>query len=165
MGHHELEFISRRASWVDGEFDQLRKLVRKYKVCWEVWPEYHIDREGKRIQIGFELNLIGSHDHSEKILEPGCPECMKIYEDLSRIAHWIIPQVEGDILYEIGIFDASIHYSSQRRFRPEIILTVKILHKEGFDRPTDASEVQSLKEMEEKLERLGARKGNWGSLQ
>jgi hypothetical protein len=164
MGHYEPDFISEGASRVDGEFDYLRKLVRKHKVSWEVWPEYHIDREGKRIQIGFELNLIGTHDHSEKIIEPGSPECMKIYESLSRIAHWITPR-EEDTLYEIGIFDASIHYSSQRRFRPEIILTAKILHKEGFDRPTDASEVQSLKEMEEKLERLGARKGNWGTLQ
>ncbi len=132
-------------------------------MCWEVWPEYHIDRDGKRIQIGFELNLIGTHGHSEPIIEPGCPECMKLYEDLSRIAHWIIPKEEFDTLYEIGIFDASIHYSSQRRFLPEVILTIKILHREGFDGPTDSHEVQVLKEMEEKLEKLGARKGSWGS--
>jgi hypothetical protein len=90
---------------------------------------------------------------------------MKIYEDLSRIAHWIIPKEEFDTLYEIGVFDASIHYSSKRRFKPEVILTIKILHREGFDRPTDSHEVRVLKEMEEKLERLGARKGSWGSQQ
>jgi len=88
---------------------------------------------------------------------------MKIYEDLSRIAHWIIPKEESDGLYEIGVFDASVHYSSQRRFRPEIVLTIKILHGEGFDRPTDSGCVQVLKEMEGKLEKLGARRGSWGS--
>ena len=154
-------FIVRRNSFVEEEFDRLQELVRRCKVCWEVWPEYHIDRDGKKIQIGFELNLIGTHGHSEKITEPGCPECMKIYEDLGRIAHWIIPKEERDNLYEIEVFDASIRYSSQRRFRPEVILTIKILHREGFDRPTDSHEVQVLKEMEEKLEKLGAHTGRY----
>ena len=155
------DFILRQDSFVEEGFDRLQELVRRHKVCWEVWPEYHIDRDGKRIQIGFEFNLIGTHGHSGKIIEPGCPECVNIYEDLRRIAHWIIPNEERDSLYEIGVFDASFHYSSQRRFRPDVILTIKILHREGFDRPTDSREVQVLKEMEEKLEKLGARKGSW----
>ena len=153
-----------RASF-DEDFDRLRELVRRHKVCWEVWPEYHIDREGKRIQIGFELNLLGTHGHSESIIDPGCPECMKIYEDLKRIARWIIPKKEFDTWYEIGVFDASIHYSSRRRFRPEVILTIKILHREGFDHPIDADQVQELNEMEEKLRKLGASKGTWESRQ
>jgi hypothetical protein len=153
-----------RASF-DEEFDRLRELVRRHKVCWEVWPEYHMDREGKRIQIGFELNLLGTHGHSEAIIEPGCPECIKIYESFRRIADWIIPKKEFDTLYEIGVFDASIHYSSQRRFRPEVILTIKILHREGFDHPIGADQVQALNEMEEKLGRLGVSKGKWESRQ
>ena len=165
MAHHETAFVLSQAISPDEEFGKLEELVRRHEVCWEVWPEYHIDRDGKRIQIGFELSLIGTHAHSESIIEPGCPECMKIYEDLSRIAHWIIPKEQFDTLYEIGVFDASIHYSSKRRFRPEVILTIKILHREGFDRPTDSQEVQVLKEMEERLERLGARKGSWGGQQ
>ncbi len=161
MAHHETDFILNQASCPDEECKRIQELIRRHKVCWEVWPEYHIDREGKRIQIGFELSLIGVHDHPEQIIEPGCPECVNIYEDLRRIAHWIIPNEERDSLYEIGVFDASFHYSSQRRFRPDVILTIKILHREGFDRPTDSREVQVLKEMEEKLEKLGARKGIW----
>ncbi len=38
---------------------KLKELVRQHKVCWETWPEYHIDREGNKIQIGFELELLG----------------------------------------------------------------------------------------------------------
>ena len=164
MEDHGLDFVSSQASF-DEDFNRLRELVKRHKVCWQVWPEYHIDREGKKIQIGFELNLIGTHDHPKQIIEPGCPECMKIYEDLIRVAHWIIPKEERNILYEIRVFDASIHYSSQRRFRPEVFLTIKIMHREGFDQPTDSCEVQELNEMEENPEKLGAHKGNWGSQQ
>ncbi len=161
MSHLDPDFVLRQDSFVDEDFGRLQELVRRHKVCWEVWPEYHLDRDGKRIQIGFELNLIGTHGQPEKLIELGCLECMKIYEDLRRIAHWIIPKEERDNLYEIEVFDASIRYSSQRRFRPEVILTIKILHREGFDRPTDSHEVQVLKEMEEKLEKLGAHTGRY----
>ena len=158
MEDHKSDFISNQASF-DEDFDRIRALVRKDQVYWEVLPEYHIDREGKRIQIGFELNLIATHGHSEEIIEPGCLECIKIYEDLTQIADWIIPKGERDSLYEIGFFDASIHYSSRRRFRPEVILTIQILHREGFDHPTDAHDVQEVNEVEEKLKALGADKG------
>ncbi len=64
----------------------------------------------------------------------------------------------SNILYEIRVFDASIHYSSQRRFRPEVILAIKIMHREGFDHPTDSCEVRVLNEMEENLKNLGPAK-------
>ncbi len=143
------------------EFGRLKELVRQHKVCWEVWPEYHIDREGKRIQIGFELELMGTHYRPEHSPEPDCNECAKVYQELKRIAQWITPKEERDSYYEIGVFDASIHYASQRKFRKEVTLSIKIMHREGFDRPTDACEVRCLTEMEEKLQKLGAHKGNW----
>ncbi len=163
MAHRESDFLLSRATLIGKESDRLRELVKRHRVCWEVWPEHHIDRKGERIQIGFELNLMGTHGHSEPIIEPGCPECIKIYGDLRRIAGWIIPKKEFNTWYEIGVFDASIYYSSQRRFRPEVVLTIKLLHREGFDRPTDSHEVHVLKEMEEKLKKLGARKGSSSS--
>ncbi len=137
------------------EIGDLRELVRQHKVCYEVWPGYHIDREGRKIQIGFELDLIGTHYCPEHIPEPGCAECLKVYDDLKQIALWIIPKEERDSCYEIGIFDAAIHYASQRKSRADIVVPIKILHREGFDRPTDACEVKCLNEMEEKLKELG----------
>ena len=150
-----------RNTFAEDVFQYLRELVRQHKVCWEVWPEYHIDREEKKVQIGFELDLVGTHHQAAHPPEPGCEECVKVYDDLRRIAQWIIPKEERDSCYEIGFFDASIHYASQRRFRKDVTLSIKILHREGFDRPTDACEVRCLNEMEEKLKGLGAGKGTW----
>ncbi len=143
------------------EFRKLQELVRHHKVCWEVWPEYHIDREGRKIQIGFELDLFGTHYQPEHLPEPGCEECVRVYDDLKWIAQWILPKEERESCYEIGVFDASIHYSTRRRLRDEVSLVIKIMHREGFDRPTDVCEVKCLNEMEEKLKDLGARKGDW----
>ena len=161
MANNGLNFQQSQTDYFDDEINKLRELVRQHKVCYEVWPEYHIDREGKKIQIGFELDLIGTHYQPAHTPEPGCAECVKVYDDLRRIAWWIMPKEERDSDYEIGVFDASIHYSARRKSRGDIVLAIKILHREGCDRPTDACEVKCLNEMEEKLKMLGAQKGYW----
>lgn len=145
----------------DRGFSQLRELVKKHKVCWEVWPEYHIDRKGEKIQIGFQLDLVGTHDHPQTVPDPGCGECVTVYENLKKIGQWIIPKEDRDSRYEIGMFDASMHYASRRKFRRDIVLPIKIIHREGFDRPVDDCEDKCLKEMEEKLKELGVPEGDW----
>lgn len=164
MGNNESNLQQGQAIHSDDEFAKLRELVMQHKVCWDVWPEYHIKQDKKKVQIGFELELIGTHYQPEQSPLPGCPECVKVYNDLKRIAQWIMPKEKRDSRYEIRIFDSSIHYAPQRKFRKEIALTIKILHREGFDRPTDACEVECLKEMEKKLKELGAQKVNWREL-
>lgn len=143
------------------EFDKIKVLVGQHKVCWEVWPEYHINQKGEKVQIGFELDLVGTHYHPVQSPTPGCKECVKVYEDLNQIAHWIMPKEERDSVYGIRPFDVSIHQAPVRKFRKDITLAIKILHREGFDRPKDACEVECLKEMEKKLKDLGAHQGYW----
>lgn len=156
MLNNGLNLIRGQTTPFDDEFGKLRELVRQHKVCWEVWPEYHIDREGKKIQIGFELELAGTHHEPKEPPKPGCAECVKVYNDLKRIAQWIIPKEERKSRYEIGIFDSSIHFAAKRKFRREVALTIRILHKGKFDDPTDDCEIRCLNEMEQKLKALGA---------
>ena len=73
----------------------------------------------------------------------------------------ILPGEEHASDYEIGAFDAAIRFPPERDFREEITLPIRIIHREGFDRPVDACEVRCLQEMEKKLEALGASKGKW----
>ena len=143
------------------ESNKIRELISLHKICWEVWPEYHVDRDGKKVQIGFELDLIGTHYHPEHTPEPGCAECVKVYDDLKRVAQWIIPEEKRDCRYQLEGFDASIHYASQRKNRKDVVVIIKILHREAFDRPMDAIQGECLNDMEEKLRELGANKRSW----
>ena len=138
------------------EFGELKELVRQHKVCWEVWPVYHIGHQGDKVQIGFELELAGTHHDPKEPPKPGCVECVAVYDDLRRIAQCILPQEDRQSRYEISIFDSSIHYSAKRKFRGEVSLTIRILHKAKYDDPTDDCEIRCLSEMEQKLEALGA---------
>ena len=143
------------------EIDFLKELVTKHKVCWDLWPEYYMDAKGQKIQVGFELDIVGTHYQPFHLPSPGCDECEKVYEDLRQIALWIMPHEKRPSRYDIQIFDDALRYSKIRDFRPDVTLAVKIVHRDGFVQPVDACEVKCLNEMEEKLRILGAWKGEW----
>ena len=135
---------------------ELREFVEKYKVSYEVWPIFEVKHEGEKVQIGFELELAGTHHDPKEPPKPGCVECVTVYDDLRRIAQSILPQEDRKSRYEISVFDSSLHYSAKRKFRGEVSLAIRILHKGKFDDPTDDCEVRCLHEMGQKLSALGA---------
>jgi hypothetical protein len=143
------------------EVRALQDLVRRHQVGWEVWPEYNRDDAGRTVQIGFDLMLTGTYDHDQHEAGAGCPECVRVYEDLRRVARWILPRGETESAYELGAYDGAIHYPPERESRPEIELPIRILHRHGFERPVDRCEESCLSEMEEKLAQLGAPRKRW----
>ena len=138
----------------------LQALVQKHQICWEVLPEQVPVKGDNPIKVGFNLILLGTHA-SEDHPVPGCGKCQTIYKDLQTIAQWILPKDEHPSRYEIEIFDSAIHYAPARGNRPDVSLTIKILHRSEFDRPIDECEVLCLNEMKAKLSELGAHEKQW----
>ena len=66
------------------EFERVNEFVRQHKVSWKVWPIYHVKPKGEKVQIGFELELSGTHHEPKEPPEPGCVECVTVYKDLKR---------------------------------------------------------------------------------
>lgn len=140
----------------------LVELVNRYRVCWEVWPEY-LMVGGKQQQVGFELELSGTHEAGAGHISPGCPACLQIYGALLAIADWILPKEQRPSTYEIGPYEQALRYSIVRGNRPDVTLGVKIVHRTGFDRPVDECELRCLKEMKERLSHLGACERQWSA--
>jgi hypothetical protein len=141
------------------QLEQFKQLVKKYRICWEVWPEYLMVAGNKR-QVGFELVLAGAHEEGTHPT-PGCPKCLDLFQHLKEIASWLLPDVERQSMYEIETYDSSIHRAVKRRLRPEVMLSLKILHRQGYDQPVDACEVDCLNEMQDKLKNIGAQRDVW----
>ena len=140
--------------------EELKGLVRLHQVCWEVFPEQIPVIEDRPRQVGFDLLIYGTHDPGEHPV-PGCEKCKGIFKDLRKIAQWILPKDERPSRYEIEIFDSAIHYAPARGNRPDVTLTIKIVHRSEFDRPIDECEVVCLNEMKAKLSELGAHEKQW----
>jgi hypothetical protein len=138
----------------------LKELVQRFKVCWKVWPEYTYVGDEKR-QVGYQLELAGTHEAGVTDPEPGCEHCEHVYNALRQIAEYIMPREERPATYEISPFDRSIHYWGLHSQRPDIMLTIRILHRQGYEQPVDECEDQCLKEMEARLRDLGAGRLQW----
>lgn len=139
---------------------RLKDMAEMHRVCYEVWPELLIVK-GLQVKVGFDLELVGTHEHGTSTLSPGCPRCIRTFEDLRQIAEWIMPEEERPSRYEIEPYDRALHEAAQRNFQPEVVLSMKILHRHGFDQPVDECEERCLKEMRSKLAELGVRAGEW----
>ena len=139
----------------------LKVLVERHKVCWESYPIWNVIPNVGKTQIGFELDLMGTHDHPQKAPSPGCEECHTVYRALLAIAHAIIPPGDRASRYPIEPYDVSISSSPRRKMRKDVTLAIDVMHREHFDEDVDACEVRCLSEMKEKLKQLGARPNSW----
>jgi hypothetical protein len=139
---------------------RLKELVEKFQVCWEALADcYPVKKEIR--QIGYQLELTGTHEEGVEHPLPGCEHCRHVWRALEAIAHWIIPSQYRETRYEIVPFDQGIQYAPERKFRPEVSLRILIGHRSGFDRLMDDCEQLCLKEMTDKLNQIGARRKKW----
>ena len=125
-------------------------------------PDYYYVKKEKR-QIGFTLELTGTHEQGVEHPLPGCEHCRKVWHALKAVAAWIIPSEKRDSDYDIVPYDQSIHYDAGRKFRPDVSLRIWIRHRSGFDRELDECEVRCLRDMTQRLAAIGARKTKWES--
>ena len=161
MGSNGSNTRLEQPSKIYGELSYLKKLVRKHRVCWEVWPLFYLGKDGDKVQIGFDLEVIGTHSDDQQTLEPGSQESAEILQDLKKVAEFIVPQEKQYCRSEIQVFENLIQFSPLRKFRDDFTVGIKITHRSGYDRPVDTCEIECLKQIEEKLKKLGAQKGHW----
>lgn len=142
------------------EVETLREIVERHRVCWEEWPEFTMVNR-KRAQIGFELELSGAHETGAEHVSPGCEHCRRIFLGLVEIADWIQPKENRPSRHEVESHQQALRYSQRRNYRPDVNLTIRILHREEGLRPVDPCEERCLAEMEHRLGEIGACKESW----
>jgi hypothetical protein len=143
---------------MDSDVERLKSLVRRFSVCWDTWPEETYVQHVKR-QIGFGIELAGTHEAGVEHPTPGCLHCQRVYTALKQIAEWILPREIRDSHYDLSDFDQSIGYLPAHGNRPDVTLTIRIQHRERFKEPVDACEKRCLQEMEQRLMELGVGRG------
>lgn len=143
-----------------GNSGTIEDAIRRFRVCYEIWPEQGTVG-GLMRQIGFALELSGTHEPGILNPEAGCVHCREIFVALERIAASILPTEARDSRYEIGPYDHAIHHASGREGRPDVVLTIRIFHREELDRPPDPCQRRCLEEMVRRLHELGAEEARW----
>lgn len=139
---------------------EIRDLIQRYKICWEVWPEWIVNKSHLD-KTGFELELLGTHAEGTDHVSPGCDACVEVYSALWKLARFIIPKDRNlPTDFEIEPFEPALRYASIRKNRPDVLLEIKIMHRIGLG-PIDECEQHCLQLMQNRLDALGAYRGRW----
>ena len=138
----------------------LADLVRQFRVCWEVSPVYTYVKQ-ERKEVGFVLELYGTHEPWVEHPEAGCDHCLRVFHALQTIAEGVLPQEYRPSRSDLGIYDQALHYARKRAERPDVVLPIKITHREGYERPVDECENRCLTEIKQGLREIGAYEGRW----
>lgn len=134
-------------------------MAQRHHVCYEVWPHY-ASVDGLKVQVGFNVELCAAQgSHAEHLTPCGRPS-LETFDDLRQIARYILPENGNDAEFEILPYDHGVHESPKRGFRPEVVLSLQILHRHGFNQPVDPCEERCLRQMENRLKQLAVRKAN-----
>ena len=133
--------------------------IQQHKVCWELVPYYAIGRAGK-IQVGFELDLFAQFESGAKP-NPGCKQCEEVFHNLAEIGRLALPTDFRPTRYDFQQFDASFHLRTETKLKPEIQLTILIIHREGFFNPVDECERKCATEIQQRLKNMGVQRKVW----
>ena len=148
----------------EGTLAALRDVVQKRQVCFDSFRErVGFQHAGSR-SIGYELLLSGIHSPGSHPPLPGCDLCKDVYEDLKKIAQWILPKDHRPSFYEIEPYRPIIRATRKRKLREEVTLSIRILHRDHYEDPIDTCETRCLVEMENRLTQIWACEGEWTPL-
>jgi len=153
---------------------RIKNLVQQFAVCWEAHPEQAVvtlldlKAQAPRVKrelrkIGFSLELCGTPELGDENVSPGCHHCRRVQSALKEIADWILPREDGRCVYEVQMEPQSLSYSRVRAYRPDVRVTIQILHRNNWDQPIDECEECCLKEMERALHEIRACEGAWSA--
>ena len=140
----------------------LRDWIQEHSVCWECAPMVEM-HEGKRTQVGFELNLFGRHEALVRSASGRNSEGLALYQKLKQIALFSLPNEIRPSRYEIDPYHAALYFRPENGLTPEIQLTIRVLHRERYFDPIDACETTCTNEIAARLCALGAQKSVWNA--
>lgn len=139
----------------------VRQWVREHRVTWEIGPLQEIV-DHRPATVGYELRLFAQHD-ADVHPTPGCSECVSLHDKLRAITLAALPHERRASWCQLAPFDSAFHLRPESEWRPEVQLTVRIVHRHEYLRPLDECEKRCADEIQEALRELGAQPKRWSA--
>jgi hypothetical protein len=132
--------------------EELRGIARKLHAHYDIEPEI-VFRADARLKVGFHVRLWGCHAKGARAM-PGCSLCSDIDLQLRQIAEFVVPHDERPTRLELEPARPALYDSKVVPGADEIALSIRLVHREGYDQPVDKCEERCLKEILAKLREL-----------
>ena len=138
----------------NSSLEDIRKLVERFAISYDVFPESAVLRDHAIRQVGYVVNLYGD-DERDRPLHPGDERCGEVIRGLYRVARWVIPPDERACHIDINGANDSLHYLQSGKERGLLQVEIHVLHGDALDASLDADEKRALEELIGRLESLG----------
>lgn len=135
------------------ELEDLAQVARRRHVHFDVEPEI-VFRGSARVKVGFQVRLWAVHQKGARAL-PGCPKCWDLVDELRQIAEQVVPAEERPTLAELAPYRPALYDSRVVPGADEVSVTIRLIHRDGYDRPVDPCEERCLREIRARLRALG----------
>jgi hypothetical protein len=134
----------------------LMELVEHFGVCWEIFPEVILVENEKR-QVGFALELYGTHEPGGAHPKHRCSHCQNVFAALHMIADWILPRERRASMVGAEVSSPSSSHWPARKRPSGVTFTIRVMRRETYEQPAHECETQWLKELDGRLKELGVR--------
>jgi hypothetical protein len=150
---------------IKGHFEseeELRSVVVKRRICYDIEPYYIPDKKGTMVQIGFRLTLYGTLPVGVDDSTPDSQEYLEVERDLKRLAESLILTCgPHHVCAAVTPDPASLSYSHDRKMRPDVTVHIPVFDQENFGHPVDDKVRNTLQEASGRLESAGVKKTSW----
>jgi uncharacterized protein YecE (DUF72 family) len=137
---------------------------RTHKACWEVGPLVDL-HEGRKVQVGFEFSIFAQFPATVTSSDERMVAFPKLRAQLEELAAAVFP-AEGPVArFEVAPIETAVRLRSEAEFAPEMLLTVRVFHKQEYFQAVDASARQRLAPLEDRLKAHGLKARAWGRSQ
>jgi hypothetical protein len=136
----------------------LQEAVKRFEVCWEATPEF-AGVNHDRNQVGFVVELYGTHDRRDVVPTAGCKHCIPVLQALLDIADYAVPETWRDALDSVRAH-SGLEYARERGGRPDVVVAITLIPRlEG--RPDVEAIGPCLSGVTERLSSVGACERSW----
>lgn len=141
---------------------ELREVVARRRMCYDVEPYYRHDHKGGLLQIGFELSLYGTFSGEDADAGPDAGGYAAALHDVLRVARALTNSCGPLHMCGAAVTDGGmVTYAPERGMRPDVTVHIPVYDHQNFGHPVDEAVQQTLAIAVKLLEGAGLRKDRW----
>lgn len=141
---------------------ELLDIVDLRKICYDYEPYYIANKKSELVQIGYQLNLYGTFDASQKNVTPDDIEFSMVLRDVRSLAEALSKTCSPLHMCESTIIDSgTLAYSQERGMRPDVTVHIPIFDQKNFGHTINENIRNTLATAIKLIESAGVQKTRW----
>ena len=139
--------------------EEPRSWVREARVTFEISP-LREQVDGRRLQVGIAVHLFARLP-KEAHMDPGSALARRLQARLQALVRWVGSKTHPAVRCRVDPGRAAIYLRPESRFVPEVQVTLRIEHRDGYMRLLTTEQRECAEQVRMRLTALGCQARSW----